>query len=431
MTFLMESMANLFDALMGTFFVLKMNKGSIRENKHCWIAALLSFSVSTFFLFVSDFTLMHTVLDTAIFLVFAFSVKPHTAFTAVISTIIFELSIAFSSTMVFVTLASLFQVDISLLASGFTFRRCLLLILCKSLIAAVLLPIMRFYHPGKSFKALDMSLYLLSPIMTEIVLYTFLSMSLKENLEPYYVLMFIASAGLILANALTLLLFTRYTKNQQETYEMQMMLHLSQAEQQKYAETQKAYESLRILKHDLKEQLGYANELFRKGEFKEAESHIAEIETSITDAGNLIHTGNRIIDSILYSKINAHPEIRFIVSGTMEKLDYIGDMETVSIFSNMLENAIEETVKNDEKIIELTFSLIGDFQNISCKNPLREPKLKQNPSLQTTKANKELHGFGIKSMRKAVEALNGFLEFYEKDGYFICHIAFPIGSPAV
>ncbi len=425
MALLIELMANMFDALMGSYFVLKMNKGTIKENKQFFIAVLLSFTVSTAFLFVEDFTLIHTVLDTAIMLLLAFTIKSHTAFTAIISPFVFEISVAFSGVTVSMTLGTIFNLDTSALAYGFTFQRCLLLIVAKSLMLAILLPIMKFYQPSRSFRALDMMLYLLSPMITELSLYTFLLMSLNEGLQQYYSLMAVCAVGLIIANVLTLILFTRYTNEQQKRFEAQTLLHLSQAEQQKYIETQKAYEALRILKHDLKEQLSYAGELFRKGDFKEAESHIAKIETSITDTINIVSTGNRIIDSILYSKINAYPDIRFIVSGTIEKLDYIGDMETVSIFSNMLDNAIEETVKNEEKIIELSFSLIGGYQNISCKNPIKESKIKHNPSLETTKTNKELHGFGIKSMRRAVESLNGLIEFYEKDGYFFCHIAFP------
>ena len=96
------------------------------------------------------------------------------------------------------------------------------------------------------------------------------------------------------------------------------------------------------------------------------------------------------------------------------------------LLTNMLDNAIEASERQDEKIIELVFSLIGGFQNTSCKNPIKQ-SIASNPDSATTKPDKSLHGYGIKSMKKAVESANGMIEFYEEDGYFICHAAIPLG----
>jgi hypothetical protein len=41
--------------------------------------------------------------------------------------------------------------------------------------------------------------------------------------------------------------------------------------------------------------------------------------------------------------------------------------------------------------------------------------LKTNPDLISTKSEKDLHGFGIKSIRSIVEKYDGFFNFYEMD----------------
>lgn len=110
----------------------------------------------------------------------------------------------------------------------------------------------------------------------------------------------------------------------------------------------------------------------------------------------------------------------------MGDLSSMGDVELVSLVTNMLDNAIEATEKQDEKIIEISFSLIGGFQNVSCRNPAPNFDIKNNPELKTTKIDKTLHGYGIKSMKKAVQSAGGMIEFYTEDGYFICHAAIPI-----
>ena len=230
-----------------------------------------------------------------------------------------------------------------------------------------------------------------------------------------------------MSNVLTVLFFTKYAKNEHEKFEMQMILHINETEQKKYMEAQKLYQSVRILKHDLKEQLLFARELFNRGDFKAAETHIVELENKVSATNNVVvQTGNSIIDSILYSKMSINPDVTFIISGTIDDLSHVGDIELVSLMSNMIDNAIDATHQHAEKIIELSFSIIGGYQNISCKNPIIRSTLKDNPNLKTTKGNKTVHGYGIKSMKQATQSMNGMIEFYEKDKYFICHVAIPV-----
>lgn len=425
MALFIELLANLFDSVIGAYFILRLNKGRVNENKPFWFVTALCFAVSTAFLFVSELSFLHTVVITAILLCYAFSIKTHTVFSSILSVVIYELTLALTSTILALVLSNLFGIDLVAIGSGFTLARCLLLLSCKLMVAAVLLPIIKFYTPGQYFKPIDLVLYLVSPVITVITLYVFLALSLNENVESYYVLFIISSLGLIATNVLSLVLFIKQNKNENEKHEMEMVLRLREAELQRHSDSQKLYESVRILRHDLKEQIIYAKKLFEKGEIKAAEDHIAKVEKMVNDTETAVHTGNRIIDSILYSKITVNPEIRFIVSGTIGDLGKIGDVELISLLTNMLDNAIEAVTLHEEKMIELTFSLIGGFQNISCKNAIKASALKDNSGLKTTKADKSLHGYGIKSMRRTVESANGMIEFYEEEGYFICHVALP------
>lgn len=423
---LIELLANLYDAIIGTYFVLKFNNGKLKNNRQCYFVVFLCFAISTVFLFVQDLSLIHTLMITLVLLVCSFSIKEHTTFTAFLSPMIFEVTLAGSSTLLVLTLSVIFGIDVVAIATGFSFARCLLLFLSKVVITSVCLLILRLYSPGKRVKPLDWMLYLISPAITIVSLYAFLSISMLNNMERYYVLIAVSSIGLVVTNILAVVFFTKYSKNEQAKFEMQIMLHLRETEQQKYEEAQKVYESVKILRHDLKEQILYAKELFNRGDFKAAEDHIAKLENKVSVTNNVAQTGNRIIDSVLYSKISINPSVKFIVSGTIDDLSHIDEIELVSLLSNMIDNAIDAIYQHDEKMIEISFLTIGGYQNISCKNPIVKSALKENPDLTTTKNNKNIHGYGIKSMRKSIESMKGMIEFYEKDNYFICHAAIPI-----
>lgn len=425
MSFALELSANLFDSFVGAYFVLKMNKGTVKENKQFWLVFALCFAISTVFLFVSIFSLLHTLIITAVLLCYAFSIKTHTTLSAVLSVVIYELSLALSSVAVSLALSYIFGIDLATIGTGFSLARCLMLVLCKIIVASVLLPIIKKYTPEQHFKPIDLILYLVSPVITVITLSTFLILGLDGNVEQYYFLFALCSFGLVATNVFSLFLFIRQTKNENAKVEMQILLRLREAELQRHNDSQKHYESVRILRHDIKEQILYAKQLMERGELKAAESHIEKVESIVNDTNNAICTGNGIIDSILYYKTAMNPDIRFIVKGTIGDLGAIGDVELVSLLTNMLDNAIEATAKQNEKMIELSFSLIGGFQNISCKNPLSSSAIGENPEFKTTKADKQIHGYGIKSMKKAVESANGMIEFYESDGCFVCHAAIP------
>ncbi|MBQ8895495.1 MAG: GHKL domain-containing protein [Clostridia bacterium] len=425
MSLFIELLVNLFDSVIGAYFVLKLNKGKVRENKAFLPVAALCFAVSTVFLFVNVFSLIHTLLITAILLAYAFSLKTHTVPSAILSVVIYELTLALSSVAVAFLLSNLFDIEVTAIASGFTLARCLFLLSCKLIVGAVLLSILKFYTPNRYFKPIDLVLYLVAPLITIITLSTFLILSINEQLGQYYTLFAVCSVGLVVTNVFSLVLFVRQTKNENEKHEMEMLLRLRESELQRHNDSQKHYESMRILRHDIKEQILYVKLLVEKGELNAAKEHIDALEGIVND-NRTVCTGNRIIDSILYYKTAMNPDIRFIVSGTIGDLNTIGDVELVSLLTNMLDNAIEASERQDEKIIELVFSLIGGFQNISCKNPIKQ-SIASNPDLATTKPDKSLHGYGIKSMKKAVESANGMIEFYEEDGYFICHAAIPLG----
>lgn len=425
MGLILELSANLFDSVIGAYFVLRMNKGNPKENKAFLFISALCFAVSTVFLFVNVFSYLHTVLITAILLCYAFSIKTKTIPTAILSVVFFELTLALVSVVLVVVLTNVFGIDMTAIGSGLSFERFLLLFMSKVIIAAILVPIIRYYTPEQHFNPIDVVLYLVSPIITIITLGTFLTLGLNTNIESYYPIFTVCSLGLVAINVLSLVLFMKQTKSENEKHEMELMLRIRETELQRHNDSQKHFETMRILRHDIKEQILYVRQLIEKGEIETAEEHIAKVETIVQDTNDIIRTGNEIIDSILYYKIAMNPDIRFIITGTLGTLNSIGDVELVSLLTNMLDNAIEATSQQNERIIEITFSLIGGYQNISCKNPTAYSTIKTNPEFKTTKKDKHLHGYGIKSMKKAVESANGMLEFYEEDNHFICHVALP------
>lgn len=60
------------------------------------------------------------------------------------------------------------------------------------------------------------------------------------------------------------------------------------------------------------------------------------------------------------------------------------------------------------------------------RNTIAASVLKKNQELKTEKANKKLHGWGLRSVTDLVSKRNGLIDFYEKEGMFYVDILLPI-----
>ena len=91
------------------------------------------------------------------------------------------------------------------------------------------------------------------------------------------------------------------------------------------------------------------------------------------------------------------------------------------ILSNLLDNAIEACQKQSksEKEVLVFLSITGGYYRIVVKNTIDASVLNTNRQLRTSKIDKLIHGWGLKSVADLVDANHGFMDYYEKDGYFV------------
>ena len=96
------------------------------------------------------------------------------------------------------------------------------------------------------------------------------------------------------------------------------------------------------------------------------------------------------------------------------------------MFGNLLDNAIEASKDSTRKIIRLDVRADDGFLSILLKNTIDKSVLDANSELRTTKKEKAYHGFGVKNIKRIIDKYNGFIDYYEEDGYFVCDIMLPV-----
>ena len=142
--------------------------------------------------------------------------------------------------------------------------------------------------------------------------------------------------------------------------------------------------------------------------------------------GNLIQSGNSVIDYLINTKLSTLDNVEVLISGYVGNYADIADVDLACILGNILDNAIEaQDHVISSKRIELLFLRKNSNRIIICKNTVKESVLQNNQRLKSTKEAPELHGMGHQIVETTVKKYNGLIDYFEKDDMFGVQIVLP------
>lgn len=226
-----------------------------------------------------------------------------------------------------------------------------------------------------------------------------------------------------------LLLYQTHEYEHRQRLELQAMSQTLMSQYHQYRDYQQTMELVHIMKHDLKHQIeglrGVHDAAVRDAWLDEMEKNLDEMEL-IQD------TGNAVLNTIIGAKMVAMKKygIRFTYLINGKKLNFMHVIDICSIFGNALDNAIECVcmVPDEEKRMihikvsehrQFVYVEIGNYTEMETKNwEGRFPK--------TTKADKQEHGYGLKSIVQVTEKYGGTVSADIEDHWFVLRLLFPV-----
>lgn len=178
---------------------------------------------------------------------------------------------------------------------------------------------------------------------------------------------------------------------------------------------EKQNEDLKIYAHDTKNHLNAIHNLNSNPEIDE---YLSQMISSLKNYISVCHSGNHMLDVIISKYVTEcdMKGLNFNFDVCVTNLNYVKNDDLVTILSNALDNAIEAAELSLNKTISIATDHINTYDVItiinSCDNP---PKTKGN-DLATTKKNSDIHGLGIKSIRKTLKQYGGDYQWeYNED----------------
>lgn len=155
---------------------------------------------------------------------------------------------------------------------------------------------------------------------------------------------------------------------------------------------------------------------------EESEKYIEKINFEINQNTVDFNTGSPILDIIFYEKslICIDKKIEYQFDVDYSKCEFIDVIDTCSIFSNLLDNAIEacDKITQGKRFISIKGNKINNFFVIKCENSKINDILYEGKNIATDKENKDLHGIGLKSIRDSFEKYDGVINIEISDEKF-------------
>lgn len=245
-----------------------------------------------------------------------------------------------------------------------------------------------------------------------VLIYIFSLLYSYGNGEHKIIIIFII-LGLI---SLNLIVF-HYLEFVNKNYELKERILLEEIEvkmtNQHYSDMKDQYLNTRKLIHDFKNHLCSIDIALKTNKKELAHKIIAQYIKECDDIKINLITGSDILDIILNDKISKADKLRIDFQFEMQpeiNMEWIKEFDMITIFGNVLDNAIEANVAENikHKYIKLKIyqkhEMLIIKQSNSCDNEL---KRNHNSYITTKKGHS---GVGVQNLRKVVELYDGLYD---------------------
>lgn len=253
--------------------------------------------------------------------------------------------------------------------------------------------------------------------------------NIEDQLSPMqHIFSILSILGILMTNSLVYVLYVNMQKDHAKQLEYSILQQAFKSQEKCVEETKILYQSVRSIRHDLKQHFQVALTMLHSGKINEAVDYMEKYNDTVLDGiSNKVFCDNDVVNYIINSKSkicsDRHIKIYIYIANEIPEFS---DLDLCVLLGNALDNAIEGVSGEGNNEIYLELRNVDNFFMISVKNTIINSVLEDNPNLMSTKNEKEVHGLGILSMKEVVQKYNGSIEFYESDNKFCCDMLLDI-----
>ena len=213
---------------------------------------------------------------------------------------------------------------------------------------------------------------------------------------------------LIAANAAALYLLESLDQNAAARQELALMNQSMALQTGNYEALEKSYRAQRTASHEFKHQLQVIGDLLKDGHMREAQEYVEKLQAQETTRIFAVNSNHPIIDAILNEKYQRAKENNIDITYRVNDLSglIIPNDALVVLLSNLLDNAVEGCMRlGENRVIECSL-VLEDELLLSVRNTSPPVEILDG-HIETSKEPKSEHGYGLNTIRRVIQQLNG------------------------
>lgn len=255
-----------------------------------------------------------------------------------------------------------------------------------------------------------------------------LSLFMKINLPSYLLVILIMICIMISCFDIYLVfVLDRIDVNNKLKEEIKIMALHNKLNENYYKSKLDQYNQQSKLFHDMKHHLSVIDALYNNDEKEKAKKYTNELIQKMNY--NSISISNKVLRILLNDFIDQckanDVEFKFQIDSRIG-YENIKDIDVVAIYSNILSNAFEASLKCDSPFIELKMNIYNDMVITILSNNYSGTINEEANKIISSKKNHI--GYGLENATEAIKNYNGIFDINYENNVFTIEIILPFGG---
>lgn len=215
-----------------------------------------------------------------------------------------------------------------------------------------------------------------------------------------------SSVAIFLSSVLLFMIYQHQIEGEREHIRIKAENERLQTEKAYYDILEQQNQKLMIYAHDVKKHL---NAIQAINTDPAIEQYMSALVDQLKNYTKNCHSGNMMLDVMVdkYVMDCERLRIQFDYDVRNCNLRDVEDIDLVAILGNLLDNAVASAERSEEKCVTLETTMRNEYGVLIITNSCDMPPISNGGQLITTKADRKLHGHGLKSVSRTLKKYGG------------------------
>lgn len=232
--------------------------------------------------------------------------------------------------------------------------------------------------------------------------------SIKHNDKHLYYFSFVTTVFILIFNVVYSYIDVKISNQMELENELNLLKEKTVYTYDYYKKVENMERENALLIHDIRNHMQTLQTLIHHDDPK-AENYFNQINEILEEKKNTFKSNNKVLEVLINEKIKEakQSDIQISVDYDQTNIDFISDFDIVTIFGNILDNAIEAVENSEDKVIRIIMKQKQSYFLIQTINSYNKDIKKEDHK-----------GIGLISVEKSVNKYNGNIQIEKTDDMF-------------